>query len=253
MMPHLRSIRFAIVAFLVISMAPLVASAQSDVFTADQEQRVGELVRAYLLENPEVLIEALEVLQVREEETAAARAQATLLDRADDLFNSPLDPIGGNPDGPITIVEFYDYNCPFCRRVKPTIHELLAANADIRYVYKEFPILADSSIYAARAALAVWRTQPERYDAFHNALMVGTGQLSEDLVLERAVSVGVDLDQMRQEMDDPEIQRIIQENQQLARDLGISGTPSFVIGDQIIGGAQPLAVFEEAVRRVREN
>ena len=112
-MPLRRLVRFAIVAFLVISTAPFVAAAQSDAFTADQEQRLGELVRAYLLENPEVLIEALEVLQVREEETAAARAQATLLDRADELFNSPLDPIGGNPDGPITIVEFYDYNCPF--------------------------------------------------------------------------------------------------------------------------------------------
>ena len=249
-----RRLAVFVIGTLALTAVPVTSThALDEPFSAAQEQRVHQLVREYLLANPEVLVEAFEVLQSREEEVSAARAQATLAERSHELFESPLDPIGGNPGGTITVVEFFDYNCPFCRQVKPTVRELLTSELDVRYVYKEFPILAESSVFAARAALAVWHIEPELYEAFHDALMEGSGRLSDDVVLDRAAGVGVDVDFLRQEMDDPEIAETIQANIRLAQALNISGTPTFIIGEQILAGAQSLQALRDAIQGMRED
>lgn len=228
--------------------APAGAQGLSD---ADRGE-IEAVVRAYLLENPEVIMEALTILETREAERRAAAQARMLEDMRDVLERHPGSPVGGNPDGAITVVEFFDYNCGFCKRALPTKQALLDDDPDIRYVYKEFPILAESSRYAARMALAIHYRQPDLYESFHTALLEHQGTLTEETVREIARQIGVDLDAALADMDSPRVTEEIQRNMQVAQALGIGGTPTFVIGSEIIGGAQPLPVLQQAVRTTRE-
>lgn len=220
-------------------------------FTTEQEQRVEELVRAYLLDHPEVLVEARRVLQERQAEEAAAQFTAALEETREGLLHDPVTPVGGNPDGAVSVVEFFDYNCPHCRRASPIVAEMLKANPDVRLVYKEWPILGEPSEFAARAALAAHRQSPELYESFHAALMVHKDKLTEDAVIEIARDVGIDLDRMRSDMDDPAIAAHIARNVELIRALGIQGTPAFVIGNELLPGFKPLAALESAIEKAR--
>jgi protein-disulfide isomerase len=227
------------------------ASAEEAGLTAAQEARVGELVRAYLLEHPEIINEALQALQERQAAEETARIAQALHEHRDELLADPMSPVGGNPDGDVTVVEFFDYNCPYCRAAGPVVTELLAADPDVRFVYKEFPTLAESSRFAARAALAARAQSPELYMAFHDALMASEGRLTEDDVVAIARGVGVDLDRMRAEMDSRAIDASLERNIELARSIGITGTPSFIIGDRMLVGLTPLEQMESAVADAR--
>jgi protein-disulfide isomerase len=226
-------------------------TAQDPPFTAPQEERVGEIVRAYLLEHPEVINEAMQALRERQAAEAAARVAQALQERRDELLADPMSPVGGNPDGAVTVVEFFDYNCPYCRAAGPMVTELLQVNSDVRFVYKEFPTLAPSSRFAAQAALAARRQSPELYTAFHDALMKAEGRLAEDGVLQIAREAGINVDRMRADMQDPVINESLDRNIQLARAIGITGTPTFVIGDAMLVGAKPLAEIERAIADAR--
>jgi protein-disulfide isomerase len=226
-------------------------TAQDPPFTAKQEERVGEIVRGYLLEHPEIVNEAMRALRERQAAEAAARAAQALQEHKDELLADPMSPVGGNPDGEVTLVEFFDYNCPHCRAVGPSVTALLQGNPDVRFVYKEFPTLAPSSRFAAQAALAARRQSPELYTAFHHALMKAEGRLAEDGVVQIAREAGVDVDRMRADMQDPAINQSIDKNIQLARALGVTGTPTFIIGDALLVGAKPLEQLESAVSDAR--
>ncbi len=213
----------------------------------------GELerrVREYLLNNPEVVIEALERFQERKKRAEQTEAQALLKARADEVFRDPDSPVGGNPNGKATLVEFFDYNCPYCRRVTPTMNEAEAADGNLRIVYKEFPILGPNSVFAARAALAAHRQG--RYVAFHKALMLAEGVADKDKVMEIAAKVGLDLERLKRDMDDPAIQAAIDKNLSLAQALRINGTPSFIAGDQIVRGAVDLKMLQALIRHGKE-
>jgi protein-disulfide isomerase len=220
-------------------------------FTAEQEQRIEEIVRAYLLKRPETLIEARQALEARQAEAAAAQFALALQQTREGLLHDPATPIGGNRDGVVSVVEFFDYNCAYCRRASPTVAEILKGNLDVRLVYKELPILGDSSKFAARAALAVHRQSPELYESFHKALMSAKDKLTEDAVVDLAREVGADVERMRSHMDDPAIQAHLDHNVELAKVLGINGTPAFVIGNAHVRGAQPLAVLRKAIEKAR--
>jgi len=211
------------------------------------EQRVRE----YLLKNPEVIMEALQILQERQRAAEAENLKRTIAERHDELVNDPSAPVGGNPSGDVTLVEFFDYNCPYCRRVAPTVAEIVAADADLRVVYKEFPILGPGSTFAARAALAAQRQG--KYAPFHEALMAAGQSLDEAQVLEIAAGVGLDTRRLEQDIRDPAIQEAIARNLQLANALGITGTPSFVIGDRVVPGAVDLRTLQGLVARARQN
>ena len=148
-------------------------------------------------------------------------------------------------------MEFFDYNCPYCRRVAPTVTELEQADPDLRLVYKEFPILGPGSQFAARAALASRRQG--KYVAFHHALMQATEQVTEETVMEVARAVGLDLEQLRADMQEPAIQQAIARNLQLADALGITGTPSFIIGEEVVPGAVDLRTLQSLIARVRRG
>jgi protein-disulfide isomerase len=159
--------------------------------------------------------------------------------------------VGGNPSGDITLVEFFDYNCPYCRRVAPTVTDLIEDDPNLRLVYKEFPILGPGSQFAARAALAS-RAQG-KYSEFHETLMNAGRQVNEDSVIEIAREVGLDVDRLAQDMEDPAIEAAIARNLALANTLGITGTPSFVIGDEIVPGAVDRATLEGLITQARRG
>ena len=211
---------------------------------------IRQIVREYLIEHPEVLIEAQQALQAKRAAQEAEQARQAIQLYRDELLHDPEAPVAGNPDGAITLVEFFDYRCGYCRRVKPTVETLLAENDDLRFVFKEFPILGPESTEAARAALAA-RNQGN-YEAFHWALMEAEGSFDRDHILSVARSVGLDDQRLARDMEEPALDALIARNAELANALGIGGTPAFVIGDRLIGGALPLEHFRAAIADARE-
>jgi protein-disulfide isomerase len=157
--------------------------------------------------------------------------------------------VGGNPDGDVTLVEFFDYNCPYCRSVAPVMNEAEAADSQLRIVYKEFPILGPNSVYAAKAALAAHRQG--HYLAFHQALMQANGKADSNLVLAVAAEVGLDAERLKTDMEDPAIQEAIDRNLALAQALRITGTPGFVVGRQILRGAVDLKTLQQVIQEAR--
>ncbi|MEE4188880.1 MAG: DsbA family protein [Roseobacter sp.] len=198
------------------------------------EDRVKELVLEAIRENPEIVLEAVQIIEQREQARQAAAAASVLSENRDLLENDPNAPVLGNPDGDVTVVEFFDYNCPYCRRVKPHIEALLDEDPNVKLVYREWPILGDGSVFAARAALAA--REQGKYEEFHWALMGMQGRAEEASVIQVAQEIGLDIAQLRRDMQAPEIDAHIAASMEMSRALGFNGTPSFVIGDALVPG-----------------
>lgn len=241
----MKLLKQALVAVMLL-MAPLTASAQD----ALSEDRVRELVRETILANPEILLEAFEILDQRVLEAEASSRSDAIGQQRLLLEQDPNAPVLANVDGDVTIVEFFDYNCPYCRRVKPTIEALIETDPGIRIVYREWPILGDGSVFAARAALA--SREQGLYEEFHWALMGMEGRAEERSVLMVAQEVGLDVQQLRLDMEAPEVEEHIETSMRLAELLGVTGTPAFIIGDNLIPGAVEFEVLQQAVDDVRE-
>ena len=244
----------AIVAALLLSSAALgsraIASAH-DVFTPEERQAFESIIRDYLLKNPEVVLDVLSILRERQRLASAQQSRQQLANRRDDLLNDPDSPVGGNPEGDVTIVEFFDYRCPYCRTVAPRLAQLMKEDREIRFVYKEWPILGPVSVIAAKAALA--SREQGLYEEYHKALMTYPGQLTEDKVFQLGDRVGLDESRLRQDMEAPEIEDSLARIRALAAALGITGTPAFVIGDQLVPGAASLSDLRALVKRARES
>ena len=195
-------------------------------------------------------MEAAAILEAQEDARKADQSVAVMSSRRDVLERDPNAPVLGNVDGDVTIVEFFDYNCPYCKRVKPEIQALMAADPDIRLVYREWPILGEGSVFAARAALAA-RNQG-KYEEFHWAMMGLQGRAEEASILNAAVEIGLDADKLRADMDAPEINEHIQTSMEVAAALGFNGTPSFVIGEALVPGFIKTVQFEGYVEGARE-
>ena len=208
-------------------------------------------IRDYLLRNPEVIIEAQTALAQKQEAQAAEQARQAISLIAEDLFNDPLNPVVGNPQGDVTIVEFFDYNCGFCKRAHADQVALLSSDPEIRFVYKEFPILGPGSYDAHRIAVAVQALKPEVYAEFHDAVLNGPGQADEASAMAAATALGLDETEVRNVMNSPETQQKLGKNYQLAEQLGINGTPAYVIGDQVISGAQGVEILRAKVAEAR--
>jgi len=218
--------------------------------TRDQGGAFEQRVRDYLVENPQVLVESLQRMEQQQRAAQTDEFGRIIAARSDEIFNDPETPIGGNPEGDVSLVEFFDYNCPYCRRVAPTLVEIEKRDPKLRLVYKEWPILGPNSELAARAALAS-RSQG-KYLEFHKALMLASGLVNESKVLEVATNVGLDLEQLKQDMEAPEIKAAIERNKELAQALRVTGTPTFVIGDQMLRGAADAEVIRGYIREARE-
>lgn len=209
-------------------------------------------VRRYLLEHPEIIMEAIEVLETRRREAERMADRDLVTRHLEELHEDGFSFVAGNPEGDVTVVEFLDYNCGYCKRAHDEVRELIETDPGLRYVVKEFPILGPSSRLAAQAALAsTYQQDGRRYLAFNDALMSHQGQLSERAVFDYADEVGLDVRQLRRDMERPEIGERLARTLGLARALRIEGTPSFVIGGQLVRGYVPLERMREAVARER--
>jgi len=238
-MKLMRYLTAAAVAFM-----PLVAAAQTI-----SEERIKELVLETIRENPGIVFEAVDILERQKQEAQAAAATAILSQRRDLLENDPNAPVLGNPDGDVTIVEFFDYNCPFCRKAKPFIEALLEQDPNVRLVYREWPILGEGSVYAARAALA--SREQGLYEEFHWAMMGMQGRAEEASVLRIAAEIGLDIDQLQADMNASEISQHIEMSNTLSQSLGFTGTPSFVIGDALVPGVIETDQMADLVAQAR--
>ncbi len=221
---------------LVVFLALVPVMALGETITEAERAEVRDLIRQHLVENPEILAEAFEALQARQQSVEAEARAKTLSELDDALRRTEGDPIGGNPDGTVTVAEFFDYNCPFCRQVKPEVAELLRNDDGIRYVFKEFPILSASSAQAARVALAVWLLAPDPYWDVHTALMSHDGTLTEDQIRAAVTDAGLDWQEIVARGDADDVTATIRRNLGIAQRLQINGTPTFVIGERIIPG-----------------
>ena len=205
--------------------------------SAAQKDEIGQIVHDYILANPEILEEAARALQEKRDRETAAQQSKTITEKADIIFNSKNQMVLGNPNGAVTLVEFFDYNCGYCKRAVSDMGALLSANPDLRVVMKEFPILADGSVEAARISVAVRQMAPDRYWDFHQELFSRPGPANADKALEVAGDLGLDTEALKLAAKAKDVTDGLQEVHQLAIDLGIGGTPSYVIGTEIIPGA----------------
>jgi len=225
--------------------------ADAEELAPEQRQAIENLIHDYLLQHPDVLIDALRAAEQKLKSDVDEKAKRALAARRKEIFDDPTTPVRGNPKGDVTLVEFFDYRCPYCKQVQPRLEQLLAGDHELRIAYKEFPILGAVSVTAARAALAA--QQQGKYEPFHNAMMAASGQITDDTVYEVAKTVGLDLDRLKRDMATPEIDAALKANHALAEALDINGTPGFVIGDQIVPGAIELSSLKELAAEARRK
>jgi len=220
--------------------------------SSDERAAFRDEVRAYLLENPEVLMEAIAVLERRQAAETVANDATLVAVNAKALFEDGFSHVAGNPDGDITIVEFMDYRCGYCRKAFPEVESLIESDGNIRFIIKELPILGDESLLAARFAIS---TQillgEEAYKQVHDALMTMRGNVTEASLSALAGGLGLDSDAILAGMRDPRILEIITANHELAQRMQISGTPTFVMKDQLLRGYVPLDGMKQILAEIR--
>ena len=234
------------------ALAPL-APAAADEFTPAQKQELGPIIRDYLVSHPEVLREAIEALDKRDKETAAVEQQKAVSDRAGPLFSSPFQANVGNPNGSATLVEFFDYNCHFCKGALPDIAKLMKDDPNLHLVLKDFPVLGPGSVESARVAIAARNQLPgEKFWAFHNKLLSMHGPIGKAEALSVAKDLGLDMDKLAKDMQSPEIQAGLHEVMAMADQLQINGTPSFVVGDEVIVGAGEIDELRDKIAAVHK-
>jgi protein-disulfide isomerase len=225
----------------------LPVSAQT--FSDDQRLQVESIVKDYLLKHPEVLQEAMSALDKKQQEADAAKASASIKDNNATLFNSPHQVVLGNPQGNVQIVEFFDYNCGYCKRALPDMLTLLKSDSNIRFVLKEFPVLGEGSVEAAHVAVAARMQDPagKKYIDFHQKLLSGRGPADKARALAVAKEVGFDMPRLEKDMNSDEVKTTIDEDMKLADTLGVNGTPSYVIGNELVVGAVGLDALKEKI------
>ncbi|MBT5241833.1 MAG: DsbA family protein [Rhodospirillaceae bacterium] len=226
-----------------------VAVADDEDFSTSEAQQIKGLVREYILENPEIIAEAITLLQSKQETAKTDRQQANLQQLLPALLNPPENTVIGNPDGNVTVVEFFDYNCGYCKSMFETLLDTLQDDKELRLVLIEFPILGPNSVTASKAALAS-RNQ-DLYGPFHQAMLSHRGSLNEATIMTLARGVGLDINQLQSDMKDPDIDQIIERNRAIAQQLEINGTPAFVVGDTLVPGAVSGEQFSQLIKQVR--
>jgi protein-disulfide isomerase len=240
---------FAAAAALLALAASAPAASAEDALTPEQKAAVEQLIRETIAKHPEIVLDALDKAQSRRDADAAAHEKEIIADARKELISDPASPVGGNPAGDVTIVEFFDYRCPYCKAIEPSLEALLKADGKLRIVYKEFPILGPASVYAARVALAA--VPAGKYGDFHRAMMAVKGPIDEDVVRKTAEGVGLDMAKIEFDMESDAVSHAIAANMKLAQQLNVDGTPAFIIGDEMLPGPDGVAALREAIAKAR--
>lgn len=249
--------RLAIAALALSALMPLTAPAQTLSETEVRQMALDavrdhpDLILQIILDNPEVVMQAVDILQAREEAEKAAAAREGLARVQDRLLDTSNAPVIGNPQGDVTVVEFFDYNCPYCKRAGEAVTAVLGADTNVRVIYREWPILGEASVFAAQAALAA--RKQGLYEPFHTALMTNPGRASEATVLRAARDVGLNVGKLRQDMESDEVRAHIQTSMELARALNFTGTPSFVVGDTLVPGFVEAGQLSQIIEQARQG
>ncbi|MFD1705022.1 DsbA family protein [Methylopila henanensis] len=215
-------------------------------------ESLGRFVREYIVNNPEILVEAQKELQRRQTEKDAAAAREKLASKPDTLENSQHQAVLGNPKGDVTLVEFFDYNCGYCRRALGDVNALIEKDPNLRVVLKEFPILSRGSAEAAQVSAAVNLIAPDKYKDFHDKLLSSSGQVDGAAALRAAGEVGIDSAALQEAVKRPEAKAAIEEVYELASQFGVESTPVFIVGDAIVPGAVGEAALKAKIDAVRK-
>jgi protein-disulfide isomerase len=245
-MPSFRFLRSATVALALCGL-PAVASAQS--FNDAQRGEIQKIIKDYLISHPEVLEEVSAELTKRQATAEAEKHQAAIASNANIIFNSPRGVTVGNKDGDVTFVEFFDYNCGYCKRAMTDMIDLMKADPKLKVVLKEFPVLGPGSVEAAQVAVAVRMQDPtgKKYLDFHQKLLGGRGQADKARAMAAAKEAGLDMAKLEKDLTSPEVRATIEENFKLAEAMGMNGTPSYVIGKQVVIGAVGADALKEKI------
>lgn len=222
---------------------------QSESFNKEQ---VEEIVADYIENNPEAIIESLTDYQQNKEKRDREKAKENLSEKADEIFNNPNDPVAGNKEGDVTLVEFFDYSCGYCKKATPHVSRLKKEDPSLKIIFKELPILGQKSVIAAKTAIAVNNIAPEKYLDYHLKLM-SSRVTDKESAIKLAVELGVDGEKLSEEFDSELVQDIINDNRRLSRALAITGTPAFIVGDELLPGYAEYSKLKAAVTRQRNK
>lgn len=243
-----RTLAFASIAALGFVFAPVPAAAISE---ADRPA-IEQMIRDYLLKNPEVLREAIAELEKRMKSADEKRRSEALKENRALLNDSPRGVVIGNPNGDVVLVEFFDYNCSYCKRAFSDKMNLIKADPKLKVVLKEFPVLGQSSVDAARVAIAVRMQDAGKYLEFHQKLLLGRGEVTRDRALAVAKESGLDMARIERDLKSPEINATLEESAELSEKLAISGTPTYVIANEVVPGAVGYAALKGKIDAVRK-
>ena len=230
---------------LVAALAPPRPAAAAE-FTPDQKKEIEGIIKDFLANHPDLLMQAIQDADDKLKKDAKDKAVKALDDHRQQVFDDPQSPTAGNPKGDVTLVEFFDYRCPYCKQVEPSLEKLLQDDKMLRFVYKEFPVLGPDSELAAHAALAA--KLQGKYDAFHREMMAAPGHPDEAVIFKVAASVGLDVDRLKQDMKSPDVEKQLKANLDLGGTLDIDGTPAFIVGSTIVPGAISLEELKKLIR-----
>lgn len=243
------SLRLLASAFFALALFGAAVPASADGFSDSQRADIEKIIKNYLVSHPEVLEEAMAELSKRQAAAETQKHEASIAQNADAIFNSPRQVVLGNKDGDVTFVEFFDYNCGYCKRAMGDMLELMKNDPKLKVVLKEFPVLSQGSVEAAQVAVAVRMQDPsgKKYLDFHQRLLNGRGAADKARAIQAAKEAGLDTARIEKDISSPEVRATIEENFKLAEAMGMNGTPSYVIGKQIVIGAVGVEALREKI------
>jgi protein-disulfide isomerase len=218
-------------------------------FSADQKKEIEQIVKSYLVTNPEIFVEVQSALEEKQEKEQAEKLKAAISQNAGEIYRDHGASVGGNADGDITVVEFFDYNCGYCKRGLHDVVKLVETDPKVRVVFKELPILSKGSEEASRVAVAAQRQG--KYWELHKAMLSAKGQMNEAAALQIAEKLGLDMAKLKADMASPEVKAEVEKSEALAKKMGVNGTPHFLIGDRAIAGA-PEDLYDQLEHNVTD-
>jgi protein-disulfide isomerase len=245
---------FAAALFAILIAVPAAAPARAQSFTGDQRGEIERIVREYLLSHPELLQEVMSELEKRQAVAEAEKHRTAVKQYSEVIFSSPRQITLGNTQGDVTVVEFFDYNCGYCKRAMSDMLDLMKNDAKLKFVLKEFPVLGEGSMQAAQVAAAVRmqdKSGGKKYLEFHQKLLTGRGQADKARALAVAKEIGLDVARIEKDMAGDEVKAQLEESFKLAEALGLNGTPSYVVGNDVLVGAVGLNTLKEKVNAAR--
>jgi protein-disulfide isomerase len=233
---------------------PAATPTQAQTFSADQRHEIEGIVKSYLLQHPEVMQDVMAELEKNQKAAEAEKNRAAVTDNSAAIYNSPHQVVLGNPQGSVTMVEFFDYNCGYCKHALPDMLTLLKTDPNLKFVLKEFPVLGEGSVEAAHVAVAARMQDPtgKKYIEFHQKLLGGRGPADKARALAVAKDVGFDMARIEKDMGSDEVKKTIEENLKLADLIGVNGTPSYVVGGEVVVGAVGLDALKEKLAAERK-